>query len=67
MRLKEFLEAPISELSKLTGIDKANWSRYLNGHPITESTLNKAGQSLKMPSYRLLKGITLRRQEKKSA
>jgi hypothetical protein len=67
MRLKDFLDMPISDLSQITGIDKANWSRYLSGHPITESTLNKAGQSLKMPSYRLLKGIILRRQEKKSA
>ncbi|WP_434686892.1 hypothetical protein [Pseudanabaena minima] len=63
MTIEEFLETPISELAKASGIAKENLWRYLNGQPLTEKTLNRLAKGLDMPSYRVLEAIVIRRKK----
>lgn len=61
MTVEEFLNTPIGELSRISGIAKENLSRYLSGQLLSEKTLNRLGKSLDMPSYRVLEAIVIRR------
>ena len=63
MTIEEFLEAPISELARASGIAKENLWRYLNGQPLTEKTLNRLASGLDMPSYKVLEAIIIRRKK----
>ncbi len=61
MDQSKFLELTPSQLETFTGIHRANWSRYLNGHLMSEATLNKAAKLLGMAPEDLLKAINARR------
>ena len=63
MTIEEFLNTPIADLSKSSGIAKENLSRYLRGKPLTEKTLNRLSVALNMPSYMVLEAIVLRREK----
>ena len=63
MSIEEFLNTPIGELSRLSGIAKENLSRYLNGKPVSEKTLERLAVALDMPSYKVLESIVLRRKK----
>jgi transcriptional regulator with XRE-family HTH domain len=63
MTIEEFLNAPISELAKASGIAKENLWRYLNGQPVTEKTLNRLAIGLDMPVYKVLEAIVIRRKK----
>lgn len=63
MTIDEFLNLSQGELSRLTGIEKGNLSRYFSGQQVTEYTLEKIGEKLEMPSYKVLEAIVLRRKK----
>ncbi|NMF60160.1 hypothetical protein [Pseudanabaena yagii] len=62
MTIEEFLNTPIGELARVSGIAKENLSRYLSGQLLSEKTLNRLGETLGMPSYKVLEAIVIRRQ-----
>jgi transcriptional regulator with XRE-family HTH domain len=62
MTIESFADMTIAEIARLTKIDPAQWSRYLNKKKsINENTLERAGKALGMTSDELLKAINLRR------
>jgi len=61
MTIEEFLNTPIADLAKRSGIAKENLSRYFRGKALTENTLNRLSLALDMPSYRVLEAIIIRR------
>jgi transcriptional regulator with XRE-family HTH domain len=63
MTIEEFLNAPISDLAKASGIAKENIWRYLNGQALTEKTLNRLSKGLDMPSYKVLEAVVMRRKK----
>jgi hypothetical protein len=63
MTIEEFLNTPIADLAKRSGIAKENLSRYLRGKPLTERTLNRLAVALDMPIYKVLEGIVIRRKK----
>lgn len=63
MRLSDFIEAQNAELSELTGIDKAHWSRIDKGQSVTENTINKIAEALELPPDAVLRGINERREK----
>ena len=63
MTIEEFLNAPIADLAKASGIAKENLWRYLNGQALTEKTLNRLAIGLNMPSYKVLQGVVMRREK----
>ena len=62
MRLPDFIAAQNSELSELTGIDKAHWSRIDAGQSVTEKTINKIAEALELSPDAVLRGINERRE-----
>lgn len=63
MNLAEFLTASLDQLSEASGMDKTRWSKYFNGQPISEPTLNKVAQKLDMEPSTLFFGICSRRKK----
>ena len=63
MTIEEFLDAPIADLARASGIAKENLWRYLNGQPLTEKTLNRLAIGLDMPVYKVLEAIVIRRKK----
>lgn len=62
MRLSDFVAAQNAELSEITGIDKAHWSRIDAGQSVTEKTINKIAEALELSPDAVLRGINERRE-----
>lgn len=62
MTIESFAQLTIAEIARITKIDPAQWSRYMNKKKsINENTLERAGKALGMTSDQLLKAINVRR------
>lgn len=63
MTIDEFLEAPLVYISRASGIDEGNLSRYLRGKPVTEKTVRRLAKALDMEPHKAFEAILLRRQK----
>ena len=62
MNLDTFVQVSSTELSRLTKIDLARWSRYFNKKAtLNEKTLERIGNSLDMTPDAVLRGVNIRR------
>ena len=63
MHLDEFVEASLTDLAEITGIDKGNWSKIDGGRLVSERTINRIAEATDLSPDRVLKGLNLRRKK----
>lgn len=63
MHLDKFVEASLTELASLTGIDKGNFSKIDGGKLVSERTINRIAEATGLEPDRVLKGLNLRRKK----
>lgn len=61
MTINDFMQSELEVLAQKSGLDKTRWSKYFNGHLISEMVLNQAARNLDMQPHELLMGINKRR------
>ena len=67
MTKEQFMKKSLIGLQDLTGIDNAQWCRYLkSGQEMSVRTLKKAAQKLQMTEQDLLEAIEARRSASKN-